>query len=705
MSSKPEDLSDEGWSDITEKFFVSLQDVASGQIIQRDGFYLEDAMSAVEVMDPRMDLFCAGPVVSPKNWKPAGEIPHDVVILILSQITRQFCSYLNGEPPAYNLFTNYFMHDFRLAIDPAVECVARCALFCARTARSWAAKSRVHDEEEFCTSFFGIKVQRDSHNMVEAEGCAEAVECRLKDAASLDTSVERNILDFVSFWMLMAKTFHFLDSLESRKDAETCLKNMFELLRLVDVIPLTGIGDDAITAQLVPYGVDYRLCARMVGCYPVRATIKISDTDVRDILRKTLSDCADVCHVIENAKDLYGLLEFLEVFAIRSAREDRSILARSILCVLINGANADGKGLALGTSSVRSLIEKRLSLFPTWKKAASDKTCVEMVDRLDSVLRRYIYILCMNRAKLHRKMGNFMKDAGTVQDDATLLDAHLFPGTQAPLFLGFVMDFTMHSGIVYLFLCESLGLLHQDEFPHVLWYEDYFLHMRCSYATLCEEKLVQYMLESQVSASSGGKGKKAKKGGKKKIKKPLTMHLPMSLSMDHVHGLEHLIRGIYRGVIGLLKMGKKHLGDSDVEKAFGSNESRYQYRLRPLFDLPQPQHVSYEEFLSHSATDVSADTLIKSGLEQITQAKSYLEKVKEARSSLARFAKASQRRDFISETIIEEMDLLEKCCDANKVGLELMLKVASSPAMNARFQHFEMRTSPQIIIPVIYPCK
>jgi hypothetical protein len=669
--------------------------------VQRDGFFLEDAMSAVEVMDPRMDLFSSGPVVSPENWKPATNISQEVVVLILSRITRQFCSYLSGEPPAYNLFTNYFMHDFRFAVDPAVECVARCALFCARTARSWAAQSRVHDEEEFCTAFFGVKVQREPQNMVEAEGCAEAAHCRLESGAAVEASTEHNILSFVSFWMNMAKTFHLFDSLESRKDAETCLKNTLDLLLLVDSIALTGIGDDEITAQLIPYGVDYRLCARMVGCYPVRATIKMSETDVRDILRKMLSDCADVCHVFDNTKDLNSLLEFLEVFAIRSVERDRSILARSNLCRLINGVSADGSGVALGTASVRSLIEKRLALFPTWKKVGSDKTCVEMVDRLDSVLRRYIYILCMNRPKFHRKVSDFMKDAGTVQDDATLLDAHLFPGSQVPLFLGFVMDFTMHCGIVYLILSQSLGLLRQDEFPHVLWYEDYFLHMRCSYATLCEEKLVQYMVESQAP----GKGKRGKRGGKKKIKKPLTMHLPMSLSMDHVHGLEHLIRGIYRGVMGLLKMGKKHVGDFDVEKAFGSEESRYDYRLRPLFNLPQPQHVPYEEFLSHSATDASADTLIKSGLDQIAQAKSHLEKVREARSSLVRFAKVGQKRDFVSEMVVSEMCLLEKCCDANKVGLELMMKVSSSPVMNARFQHFELRASQQIIIPVIYPCK
>lgn len=108
------------WMEITDDFFESVKDLSLGELLHDQLFGLFEAMSAIEMMDPKMD---AGMVCNRGNKKAlsfeqaleAGTLKIDnltnsELIGIIDTTLACIVSWLEGHSLAQTVFTNLYLH-------------------------------------------------------------------------------------------------------------------------------------------------------------------------------------------------------------------------------------------------------------------------------------------------------------------------------------------------------------------------------------------------------------------------------------------------------------------------------------------------------------------------------------------------------------------------------------------------------------------
>lgn len=71
----PPEMIQREWKDITTEFFGCVKELKLGELIHDNMFGLFDAMSAIEMMDPKMDAgMCCNKEATPLNFQTAVEV-------------------------------------------------------------------------------------------------------------------------------------------------------------------------------------------------------------------------------------------------------------------------------------------------------------------------------------------------------------------------------------------------------------------------------------------------------------------------------------------------------------------------------------------------------------------------------------------------------------------------------------------------------
>ncbi|KAJ8876280.1 hypothetical protein PR048_024190, partial [Dryococelus australis] len=108
------------WANITEEFFASVKDLQLGELLHDELFGLFEAMSAIEMMDPKMDagMLCNRGSKAALNFDQAvqsGALKLDDVtyaeqIGIIDCTLACLVSWLEGHSLAQTVFTNLYLH-------------------------------------------------------------------------------------------------------------------------------------------------------------------------------------------------------------------------------------------------------------------------------------------------------------------------------------------------------------------------------------------------------------------------------------------------------------------------------------------------------------------------------------------------------------------------------------------------------------------
>ncbi|CAH2239530.1 jg21535 [Pararge aegeria aegeria] len=125
------------WVDITTDFFNHIQDLQLGELLH-DGhlFGLFEAMSAIEMMDPKMDagMLCNRGNPKPLNFQQAvacGKLKIDdldpsEIIGVIDATVACIVSWLEGHSLAQTVFTNLYLHQPHLITNKTLKayCIA-----------------------------------------------------------------------------------------------------------------------------------------------------------------------------------------------------------------------------------------------------------------------------------------------------------------------------------------------------------------------------------------------------------------------------------------------------------------------------------------------------------------------------------------------------------------------------------------------------
>ncbi|KAK5604007.1 N-alpha-acetyltransferase 35 NatC auxiliary subunit [Crenichthys baileyi] len=179
------------WVDITHEFKGACKELNLGELLHDKLFGLFEAMSAIEMMDPKMDAGMIGNQVNRKvlNFEQAikeGAIKVKDLSLpeLIGIIDTCFCcliTWLEGHSLAQTVFTCLYVHNPDLIEEPALKAFALGLLKVCDIAREKVNKAAVFEEEDFQAMTYGFKMANNVTDLrVTGAGMLKDVEDELQ---------------------------------------------------------------------------------------------------------------------------------------------------------------------------------------------------------------------------------------------------------------------------------------------------------------------------------------------------------------------------------------------------------------------------------------------------------------------------------------------------------------------------------------------
>uniref|UniRef100_A0A6I8S8L0 N-alpha-acetyltransferase 35, NatC auxiliary subunit n=1 Tax=Xenopus tropicalis TaxID=8364 RepID=A0A6I8S8L0_XENTR len=583
------------WIDITQEF----RDACS-------------AMSAIEMMDPKMDAGMIGNQVNRKvlNFEQAikdGTIKIKDLSLpdLIGIMDTCFCcliTWLEGHSLAQTVFTCLYVHNPDLIEDPAMKAFALGILKICDIVREKVNKAAVFEEEDFQSMTYGFKMANSVTDLrVTAASYSNSTRSRQGEARDPEVELEHQqclaVFSRVKFTRILLTVLIAFTKKETSAvvEASKLIGQAVDLLSAIHNSLLHGIqaqndttkGDHPIMMGFEPL-VNQRL---LPPTFPRYAKI-IKKEEMVIYFSKLIDRIKTVCEVV-NLTNLHSILDFFCEFSEQSP----CVLSRSLLQTTFL---VDNKKV-FGTHLMQDMIKDALRSFVS-PPALSPKCCLynnhQAKDYIDSFVTHCVRPFCNliqihghNRARQRDKLGHILEDFATLQDEAEKVDAALHsmllkqePQRQHLACLGtWVLYHNLRIMIQYLLSGFELELYSMHEYYYIYWYLSEFLYAwlmstlsRADSSQMAEERIME---EQQ-------KGRSSKKTKKKKKVRPLGREITLS------QAYQNMCAGMYKTMIAFDMDGKVRKPKFELD----SEQVRYEHRFAPFNSVITPPPVHYLQF-------------------------------------------------------------------------------------------------------------
>ena len=186
------------WKLVTEPFKSACGELELGELMHDDMFGLFEAMSAIEMMDPKMDAGMRCNAINKSSVTPGGRhqpltfwtaqdcghLPMDVdstsspdLIGILDETYACLVTWLEGHSLAQTVFTNLYLHAPWQVKHPLLKAHSVVILKLVDLVKDCVAKGSVYEEEDFQPLVYGFKLANQVTEM-RAGGMLREVEVR-----------------------------------------------------------------------------------------------------------------------------------------------------------------------------------------------------------------------------------------------------------------------------------------------------------------------------------------------------------------------------------------------------------------------------------------------------------------------------------------------------------------------------------------------
>ncbi|CAB1321655.1 unnamed protein product [Coregonus sp. 'balchen'] len=499
------------WVDITHDFKEACKELNLGELLHDKLFGLFEAMSAIEMMDPKMDAGMIGNQVNRKvlNFEQAvkdGAIRVRDLSLpeLIGIMDNCFCcliTWLEGHSLAQTVFTCLYVHNPDLIEDHALKAFALGILKVCDIAREKVNKAAVFEEEDFQAMTYGFKMANNVTDLrvtgmlkdVEDELQRRVKSTRSRQGEQRDPEVELETSSVSEAQKLMQQAAYLLPALHSNIEHGIQSQND------------TTKGDNPIMMGFEPL-VNQRL---LPPTFPRYAKI-IKREEMVNYFSK----------LIDRIKTDF-FCEFSE--------QSPCVLSRSLLQTTFL---IDNKKV-FGTQPMQDMIKDALRYFVS-PPVLSSKCCLhnnqQAKDYIDSFVTHCSRPFCSliqihghNRARQRDRLGHILEEFATLQDEAEKVDAALHsllmklePQRQHLACLGtWILYHNLRIMIQYLLSGFELELYSMHEYYYIYWYLSEFLYAwimstlsRADSSQMAEERL----MEEQQKGRSSKKTKKKKKG-------------------------------------------------------------------------------------------------------------------------------------------------------------------------------------------------
>ncbi|XP_012277568.1 N-alpha-acetyltransferase 35, NatC auxiliary subunit [Orussus abietinus] len=605
------------WVDITNEFFEAITGLELGELLHDELFGLFEAMSAIEMMDPKMD---AGMLCNRGNNKPytftqavdSGAIKLDnltpsEIIGIIDSTYSCIVSWLEGHSLAQTVFTNLYLHQPGQILDKTLKTFCYAVYKIIEIIKDCINKASVFEEEDFQSVTYGYRLQQDITEQKTVSMLREVEEelHRKSRIKPVDDETEREYNDGLALYarIRFTKMFYQTLSLMGRKeqvqqnlaDWQRLLSNCIDMIQVMIKTIHRGAKADEISNHPNVMGFDPMVNQRLLPpTFPRYTKIK-PRIEALEYLEELLNRFKTVIK-ITGYSSFHAALDFFLEFS----RQSPCILSRSMLQIVYLPTT----NRVFGTQNFADVLRDAARNFIAPPSLMPKSTLLqnhqakEYVDNFlshcVSIFGSLLQLTGHNRARQRDKLAHLLEEFAALQDEAERVDGYLHtlslksdaPRSHLVCFGTWILYHTLRVMVLYLLSGFELELYSVHEYHYIFWYLYEFLYgWLVSAITRADSFLIEQDIHNDAHKGRGGK-KSAKNKKKKSASRPYNAEILRYQAMQNICG------GYYKALIGFC-MDKKI---PFPETQFDSERVRYEHRLLPFFSLPTPPPVPYHEF-------------------------------------------------------------------------------------------------------------
>ncbi|CAH0695085.1 unnamed protein product [Spodoptera exigua] len=645
------------WVDITSDFFKHIQDLQLGELLH-DGhlFGLFEAMSAIEMMDPKMDagMLCNRGNPKPLNFQQAvatGKLKIDdleppELIGIIDATMACIVSWLEGHSLAQTVFTNLYLHQPHSIVNKTLKAYCIAVYKLLDCIRDCINKAQVFEEEDFQPMGYGYRLGSNpqSGNTYDARLEVSEQKCvlMLREQEEDLNKKARSCDDEDNLWAALQARIRFTrmffqallmitkrDS-QSGADCVALLNGCSEMMKVI--IKTSGKGTQPVenSDSPNPMGFEPMINQRLLPpTFPRYTRIKPR----AEALHYFDELVARLRHAwkITSCTNFHTALDFFMEFS----RQRACILSRSALQLLyLSPSPANTASMAQSAmngpvgqprpqhpfveilrESVKNFVNPP-ALTPKSPSVSTPQAREFVENFLARCVRPFAVLLQVcghNRARQRDKLALLLDEFAALQEEAESVDAVVSgaAGTGPRACFGtWVLYHVLRVMIAYLLSGLELELYSVHEYHYIFWYLYEFLYGWLVSALGRAENL------------SGDSGRRdSRDSRRRKTKKRVRPYAREGLLCNV---MQNLCGGYYKALVAFKLQGKIRQPQSE----FDNEAVRYKHRFAPLSVLTPPQ-VHYHEFceMTQPLQYENPVILYLGGCKHFQQARSLLETI------------------------------------------------------------------------------
>lgn len=652
------------WKNVTQPFLEACTELDLGELLHDELFGLFEAMSAIEMMDPKMDAGMRGgshqqqqqqqqnnrgcssrkcmnfaQAVANNKLPMDDEIEAKDLVAIIDTTMACLVTWLEGHSLAQTVFTNLYLHAGDCAEKRPTNVVLKsftvAVLKMIDLIRDLIAKASVFEEEDFQPLVYGFQLATDVSEAKAVSALREAEDCLQRTVRATKTDSESNEhqeavalyarVKFTRLFYMGLSTLckhELTDGHRHLTAAKDLVGNIVATLNLGTIPPS---GENVIGFEPL---VNQRL---LPPTFPRYAEIRS-----RDVAYAHLSALIDRLLSATNVTQLNTYQSALEFF-MDFGRSSPCVLSRSVLQLLYTPLQPTSTPQMMVTYSQATRLSQPNPMFQELLREAcklfiappaltfktppfNAKHIKHCLDSFFSQCCRPMGLLIQtfghNCARQRDKIPPLLEEFAIVQEEADKLDTLLnavLTSTSAgsdgksgqnttPLlfFSTWLLYHVLRLMVRHILSGFELELFSVHEFPYLYWYLYELLY---PWLTTCLHRADGHLIEhEQMIAAEASQHSKSQGKTKKKAKNANKKKpRPYVREITNYQGYATMCAGYFKLLVGF-KKERKILIPSN---SFDNESVRYEHRFAPFNNLLTPPSMPYSQFLevySHTAS-------------------------------------------------------------------------------------------------------
>uniref|UniRef100_A0A915PRJ3 Protein MAK10 homolog n=1 Tax=Setaria digitata TaxID=48799 RepID=A0A915PRJ3_9BILA len=595
--------------DITDDFFAECKRLGNGELVMASDFQLSEAMSAIELMDPKMDIGMKpfDPSTAFESLIANGRLNvtnmnEREMVATMDAMLASLISWLEGNSIAQTLLTCVFLNHMESVTDSLLSAFSYGVLELTTVFRHIIQIASVYEEEDFNGYAVQLHLLPLSKLTSSLKGAEIDLQRRIKQKPANQELLDA-VLYRIQFVRLMLLSLSLLVQSPTnvyprsnshsyfRPNLEECALHLNIVCLLLDKMESTiSLGlqppgkDDGDYAWLPAFEPDINR-RQLPPTFP-RNTKMVNRAETMQYLKKLCSKISSITTELPaKVSNIEDIIDYLRTFSL----SDSCVLSRSLLQMVLFPSDDN----ILGRTQLSTVIVDSVRMFAAppvldpMSQAFSVEQCrecwEEFINDSVKVFLGVIQMFGLNPARQREKIICCIEDFSTLQSEAeraeNAFDLYYF-GQESSINLSltsFVMLHTLSLIKYHFYLSFYLDLFASFEYSYVYWY----------LSEVIFKWLVNTLDRSLTLVAAGEKrmSKVRKKSDRKKLskcKKEIELKKKASEKQRFLlfyRAQAKVAEAFFMAAVALIATGKIRMPLTDTE------QSRFEHRMSPFASL------------------------------------------------------------------------------------------------------------------------